>query len=359
MLNIDTLLVPLAGDNPQGESLEYDPRYEEMEALAVAVADKQIGDSVIGGHGPDWKKLEKTCVELWAKTRDLRVASYLTVALACENGFAGLSGGFRLLKYLVSELWTQFYPLLDAEDDNDPLERLNILIMLSPELGAVNDPVMFISHLRLCRLVPSLTYTTRDLMLAQGDLDAGGDTGAGKELNLINAEIFNLQKDEVETALNDATAASTAIKDFCAAMTEKMGSGFSVTMTALEKEIEYVSRYLSGILSKMRASAEADADADASDDMSTSDGTPATLDTATIKGASGSGKLKNRAEAVMFLRKGAEYFEREEPSSPVPLLIKRAIRFSEMSFMDLLADIAPDALPRGNDILGVKPANEE
>ena len=62
----------------------------------------------------------------------------------------------------------------------------------------------------------------------------------------------------------------------------------------------------------------------------------------------------NRADALLLLRKGAEYFQRQEPNSPIPLLINRALRFSEMNFIDLLEDIVPDALSQGKKILGVR-----
>jgi len=38
------------------------------------------------------------------------------------------------------------------------------------------------------------------------------------------------------------------------------------------------------------------------------------------------------------------YFEAYEPSSPVPLLIKRAKRLVSMHFMDVIKNLSPDAL---------------
>jgi type VI secretion system protein ImpA len=65
-------------------------------------------------------------------------------------------------------------------------------------------------------------------------------------------------------------------------------------------------------------------------------------------------QVSSRTEALLLLRKGSEYFQREEPNSPIPLLINRALRISEMNFLELLEDIAPDALSRGRDVFGVK-----
>ncbi|MDR1318634.1 MAG: hypothetical protein LBJ90_03340, partial [Treponema sp.] len=61
-----------------------------------------------------------------------------------------------------------------------------------------------------------------------------------------------------------------------------------------------------------------------------------------------------RTEALALLKKGAEYFQTQEPNSPIPYLIDRALRFSEMNFIELIEDMAPDAVARGRDILGIK-----
>jgi type VI secretion system protein ImpA len=50
-----------------------------------------MDDSKIEGHGPDWKTLGKNCLELWTKTRDIRVAVYLAIAQAATGGLEGLS----------------------------------------------------------------------------------------------------------------------------------------------------------------------------------------------------------------------------------------------------------------------------
>ena len=47
-----------------------------------------------------------------------------------------------------------------------------------------------------------------------------------------------------------------------------------------------------------------------------------------------------------------DYYARSEPSSPVPLLLKRAQRLATGSFLDILRDLAPDALTQVEKVLG-------
>jgi type VI secretion system protein ImpA len=54
-----------------------------------------------------------------------------------------------------------------------------------------------------------------------------------------------------------------------------------------------------------------------------------------------------------MMDKISSFFERSEPSSPVPLLMQRAKRLVSMSFMDILADIAPDGVKQAKNIGGI------
>jgi type VI secretion system protein ImpA len=53
------------------------------------------------------------------------------------------------------------------------------------------------------------------------------------------------------------------------------------------------------------------------------------------------------------LDKVIRYYQAEEPSSPVPLLLMRAKRLVSLGFMDILRDLAPDALAQAANVTGV------
>ena len=46
------------------------------------------------------------------------------------------------------------------------------------------------------------------------------------------------------------------------------------------------------------------------------------------------------------------YYARNEPSSPVPLLLQRSKRLVTMSFMDILKEIVPESVPNVQKITG-------
>jgi type VI secretion system protein ImpA len=56
------------------------------------------------------------------------------------------------------------------------------------------------------------------------------------------------------------------------------------------------------------------------------------------------GAIRSRQDAIRALEAVAEFFRRNEPSSPVPLFVDRAKRLVAKDFLEVLEDIAPDAL---------------
>ena len=56
----------------------------------------------------------------------------------------------------------------------------------------------------------------------------------------------------------------------------------------------------------------------------------------------------------MLLEKICDYYTRVEPSSPVPLLLKRAARLAEMSFMQIMEDLSPDGIAQVRTVTGEK-----
>ncbi|MDR0684521.1 MAG: type VI secretion system protein TssA [Spirochaetaceae bacterium] len=351
MINAAELAVKLSDEDPAGQNLEYDPLYVGMDALAQAAPDSFMGDSKIEGRGPDWKNLSKNCLELWKRTRDLRVAVYLTIAEATMGGLAGLAEGFKVLVFLVKELWDEFYPRLDPDDDNDPVERINILSMLSPPSGSVNDPVMFIPQFRKTRLVPSLRYTLRDMLISANEIEAAD--GISIDAKLFHAEFISAPEAEMEEAAALAKEVKSLSIELCDEMNAKMGGGGIVDMSALCREIDHLvsfyEQYKTPAAGKDTEEPEAEGPPSGPSAAAAATGTPLALL---------SYRAASRTEALLLLKKGAEYFQREEPNSPIPQLVDRAVRFSEMSFIDLIEDIMPDALPRGRDILGIKPESK-
>jgi len=62
--------------------------------------------------------------------------------------------------------------------------------------------------------------------------------------------------------------------------------------------------------------------------------------------------LRSRQDAISALDRVITYLEQTEPGNPAPLLIKRAQRLIGVSFLEIMSDLAPDALGSIENITG-------
>jgi type VI secretion system protein ImpA len=70
--------------------------------------------------------------------------------------------------------------------------------------------------------------------------------------------------------------------------------------------------------------------------------------------ASVSGAISSREDVDRLLDRMCEYYERNEPSSPIPLLLKRCKRLVSANFLDIVRDVAPNAVDQVETLCGPK-----
>ena len=68
----------------------------------------------------------------------------------------------------------------------------------------------------------------------------------------------------------------------------------------------------------------------------------------------GVGAIRSRQDATRALDAVAAFFRTNEPSSPIPLLIERAKRLVAKNFLEVLAELAPEALAPAKAASGVR-----
>jgi type VI secretion system protein ImpA len=71
-----------------------------------------------------------------------------------------------------------------------------------------------------------------------------------------------------------------------------------------------------------------------------------------VRGPGLTGSVASNQDVQKALDMIISYYDRSEPSSPVPLLIKRAKRLVGKSFVDIIRDISPDAMSQVQMVSG-------
>jgi type VI secretion system protein ImpA len=335
MVDLETFLLEAKEEPPCGPNLEHDLSFFDLEVAARGKPEQRIGDVVKAGEDPDWPKVIELAQGLLLRSKDVRVAVYLTRGLTRTEGIPGLARGLRLIHGLLDRYWDGVHPVLEVDQGNDPTERLNALAPLT-------DPETVIKDLRDVYLVNSrehLQLQARDVEMALGRLapPRGAVPGTVKSLNEIHAQIaaaFGSDR-TVPTALGEAHARVLAIESLVA---DHVGAGHGIDLKPLAQSIESLLDACDAALGTRRAAAKA------------TTATTAEAEDATRTGVGG--EIRTRDEAVRVLDLVCQYLERHEPSNPAPLFIRRAQRLMKKNFVEIMKDLVPDSLKQLEQLAG-------
>jgi type VI secretion system protein ImpA len=300
-MTLDDLLQPVPGPSPTGDDLSFSPEFD-----AIAEARREDDPSLPLGEwkekgkdlkSADWVDVQTRCMRLLReRSKDLRLAGWLTEAWAHEHGLAGLAQGLDLVARLIERWWVDLHPMADDGDHDLRIGALSWLLKQS---------------LALARQ-PSRT-TTRPL-----------PTRA------------------------DAQRALAALATLQRAVDARLGAdgpSFAQAREALQDAVQ-------GLPDEGTA-----ASAGAAPAMPSAAGPATTLTVETPALAAAVGTLNTRAQALQQLRQVAEFFRRTEPHSPVAYLADKAARWGTMDLHLWLRQVVKDdaTMSRLEDLLGVEP----
>jgi type VI secretion system protein ImpA len=346
VIDILGLLEAVSSADPCGQDLEYDPAYGELERATQRKPEQQFGNTIVPAEEPDWANVQQLATNLLTRTKDLRVAIHLTRALARVAGWEGFRDGLALTRALLERYWEHLHPRIDPDDNQDPTTRVNTIITLC-------DAEATLDGLRLAPLVSSRplgTYSLRDLQIANKELPPPkGHSTTPPEPQVIQAAFQEADLQSLQAtadAIRDSLAHITSIE---ALLTERIGVDATPDLTALTHLVEQAQKAVTGPLAERTALTRNPNDSSAlepQEDMQDSPpaGTPLV--------SAPTGAICNRADVIRTLDLLCDYYRRQEPSSPIPLLLIRAKRLVSKNFLEILQDLAPDGLSQAKAIRG-------
>ncbi len=330
------LLAPIAADDSCGPNLEYDPAFMALAADSLGKPEQQFGDTIIAAVEPDWDQIGTQAVDLLKRSKDLRCAVLLLRAATRTQGLEGACRGLDLLAGLLDRFWDSVHPQLDADDDNDPTMRLNALAALNDDNAFVQD--LYGASLGIAAGIGPIRV--RDLAMARGALAA---TEGGSQLSPA----------AVQGGLDDILAAAPDMVETLRALDPLLDRVSTVVAKRSAGEPLDLGR-LQGIARLLRQAVPAAAAEAAGDDTPSDD--PATpVPAAGAKRTAAPNEIRSRQDALQTLDRVIRYLEQAEPGNPAPLLIARAKRLIGVSFLDIVANLAPNALDTIEVITGPRP----
>lgn len=336
--DIEALLAPLEGEAASGGDLEYDPDFLALEAAATPKAERVVGDSVIAAEAPDWEKVEALALSLFARTRDLRVAVHLCTAWACRHGQVGWADGLELVHGLLERLWDSVHPQLDAEDDDDPTARVNAVLALA-------DPGSVLGQFRTAPFVQSPRlgrFSLRDLRIATGNLKFAGE-GEPPTVAEIEACCMDCPSEQLESSASAVERAWQHARDIDTMLTDRLGAA-APDLKLLLGDLHELQKFLLPQWASRSGSEIGEDPAETGEGAGDASGAPAA-----------GGRISGPGDVLRRLDEVCDYYAKHEPSSPVPLLLRRAQRLVGKDFLELLEDLAPAGIDELQRVSGAQP----
>jgi type VI secretion system protein ImpA len=366
-IDLTTLTAPLSETSPCGEDMLFSPEFDAIQhARRFDDPSLDQGEWVTEIKEADWSfVVERSAALIATQTKDLRLAAWLTEALALEEGVKGLTQGYALLTALSERYWENLHPLPDGDDSE---YRLGNIVWLAARTG------------ELLRAVP-LTQTS-GVMYSALDWDVATHVAQAVKRDPDHADDIARGKPSVDQI--EAAKRSTPPAFYSALLVDL--KAFEAAMNALEQELDrraadsapsfrqtksaYESVYLLaerfarevGVMPEAAAkpaSTERPDDAARVERAEPTFKTEPHLDAAamtTMPTPTHAG-IRNRSDAVAQLRAVAKFLRHTEPHSPAAYLADKAAEWANMPLHEWLAAVVKDdgSLSHIREILGVKP----
>jgi type VI secretion system protein ImpA len=346
LIDIDVLLKEISPAQPCGEDLEYDANYGALERATRGKPEQVFGNTIVPAEPPDWTQVQRESIELFKRTKDLRIAAYLTQALIRTQGWAGFRDGLTLIQGLLMQYWEYVHPLLDPDDDNDPTSRINTIVTLC-------DPEMTLDGLRFASLVNARgigSFSLRDWQIANKEIVPPKDAQI-PELNVIEAAFQQVEFSALRTTADAINQSRQLLASIEAVLLERVGVGTAPDMTALSELIREAEKTIAAPLA-LRIEQSPELANDAVAESPTDEMQMVVANTVQSVASGTLNAINNRNDVIRALDLICDYYRLQEPSSPIPLLLRRAKLLVKKDFLEILQELAPDGLAQAQALRG-------
>lgn len=372
-MELEPFLVRLGDESASGSELRNDPRFHAVERLLEPAARSFRLENVrTGGTGSvtiDWPGILEQSAELAQSGRDIRLLVIVARALANAEGFEGLERGLGLLTATVEQYWDSVHPVL--RESPSPREaavrRINSLFQLENSDNGL-----------LCDLEFTVVLSPRGLgAITVGDLCAGGlsrnqaqaelpsglgDKEVAEYLSRHDARVTRVatackaqaieRPEEMASLIQSVESARAALATLENALTARVGeNGVGVKFKELDKVLSRA------LVSLTAPQAQATSGAPAPEVTAMSEPMPAPAGTNGAHPASATGGIpgavNSRRDVERCLDMIIDFYERTEPSSPIPHLARRMRKMVPMNFLQLMEEIAPSGMKEFKNVAGV------
>jgi len=333
-------MTPVDVDSPCGPDLEYDPEFVVLSSQLAARMDAQYGDFVGTPEPVDWGEAERDCRRLLLRSKDMRLAVLFTRCRTRLAASSGLAEGLTLLAAWLGAFPETVHPQPGVDDDLDVASeiRMNALQTLTDTDGLMSD----VREIALTRS-SAARLQVRDVERA---------FAYPRPVDSLAPESVTRQIDDLRSRQPDALAG------FEAALTslECIESWCKGHLGVYQPDFSTLSRLLRRVIGDAVTTVSVPQEAPCAEAIvpetsgggvlagSRHAGLPRMVASDTVALDAGTLSLRDRDEALDLIREARHWFEQHEPSSPIPVLLRRAEQFVGKRYADVVKAIPAELL---------------
>lgn len=317
-LDIDALLAPISEESPSG-TVSFSQLKYQFDELRRETDQEDLSPEEEPKYA-DWRSLEiQTRDALASQCKDLRVTGYLIEALMKRYRYEGLVEGLKLVRGLLEQSWDYLLPGIEDGDltsRSEPLENM---------LDAADKGLRLPTSVRMVPIVKGDEGTYGFLQwqaIQQGQSDRQED---------FETAISRTKAEEAASLVMSIEESLEALRSLRATMDSRFGSD-APALVHLQEAIEDSQRLARYVKQKVTP--------DSPEEEEESHTTAEAGDGSDAKSAAGSSMT--RAGIYKQLNRLADALAKQEPHSPVPYLIRRAVQLGELPFPELIKNLIRD-----------------
>jgi type VI secretion system protein ImpA len=342
MTDIESLLAPISDASPCGEDLSFSPEFDAIqEDRRSDDATLDQGEWVTDLKTADWTAVIQKCSELLStRCKDLRLTGWMAEALTRTEGFAGLAAGYQLMAGLFQRYGDCVHPGAEEEDQELRIGSLNWLLVQSMDW---------------VRTIPltSAPQGSYDAIAIEAAARAhqGSDSDNHPDSAQIDAARTATPFEFYQRLAEQIPLAQAALDSLEAAAEQRLAQE-APSFTAARDTLNDVA----GTALRMAAAVGVSPDQmQAPQQLSPAPEAASAPAAAQPSAPQVSGEITSRKEALLQLRRVADFFRRTEPHSPVAYLAEKAARWGNMPLHVWLKTVLKDnpALEQLEDLLDV------
>nr|WP_152988212.1 type VI secretion system ImpA family N-terminal domain-containing protein [Paracoccus sp. MKU1] len=370
-------LAPLAVPDSAGMDLRNDMRFLALEraldGASRAARAEQLAKGNTGDVALDWAHQLEEAEALAQTGRDLRLLVVVARIMTNMRGPEGLAEGLDLLAETLETWWDHLHPALREGQlvREGALRRINALYQIeNADAGILGDlefntvlaprglPVVSGGDLAAGAVTPSMLAAEGPTGLSaaeQAEREARHEARVTRVLTACRAA-RDMEPEAVAALETGLAAALRALARLEAALAARIGEDPPTRFPALHRLLERMTATLASPQAQFtRAPAAQPATQPGGETPAgTAAAKPMPVPAPAVPASAGlPARLASRAEVETCLDLIIDFYERNEPASPLPHLARRMRKMVPMNFLQLMEELAPGGMKEFRNVAGV------